>query len=222
MVTKRFTSTHRADIMKLLLATGNSHKVTEISDLLGDVTDLEIVSLNDFAHVEMPEETGSTMAENARIKALHCLHETGLPSLADDSGIEVDALHGAPGVHSARWVEGSDADRMAALLQRLASTRSEERTARYRCTICIAFPDGRMIETDGTCEGHVASQPRGENGFGYDPILEIYEATGAPAEYSGMTMAQVPPSVKAQISHRARAMRDARARLCDLLAQNNS
>ncbi|HEX8235194.1 MAG TPA: non-canonical purine NTP pyrophosphatase [Abditibacteriaceae bacterium] len=208
--------------MKLLLATGNHHKVTEISDLLRDVPNLEIVSLNDFPHVEMPEETGSTMAENARIKALHCLHETGLPSLADDSGIEVDALDGAPGVHSARWVEGSDADRIAALLQKLSGTPAAERTARYRCTICIAFPDGRMIETQGTCEGHVAHQPRGEHGFGYDPVLEISDVTGAPSEYSGLTIAQIPPPIKAQISHRAGAVRDARDRLNDLLSQNNS
>jgi XTP/dITP diphosphohydrolase len=170
----------------------------------------------------MPEETGSTMPENARIKALHCLQETGLPSLADDSGVEVDAMGGAPGVHSARWVEGSDADRINAVLQRLANTPTEERTARYRCTICIAFPDGHMIETEGTCEGLVAYECRGEHGFGYDPVLEISEATGAPSEYSGMTMAQVPPQIKAQISHRARAVRDARARLCDLLLQTNS
>ncbi len=115
--------------MKLLLATGNPHKVTEISDLLRDVPGLEIVSLNEFPHVEMPEETGSTMQENARIKALHCLQETGLPSLADDSGVEVDALNGEPGVHSARWVEGSDNDRMDALLQRLTNTPTAERTA---------------------------------------------------------------------------------------------
>jgi XTP/dITP diphosphohydrolase len=207
--------------MKLLLATGNAHKVTEISDLLRDVPHLEIVSLNDFPHVEMPEETGSTMLKNARIKALHCLRETGVPSLADDSGIEVDALNGEPGVHSARWVEGSDHDRINALLQRLAGTSAQERTARYRCTICIAFPDGRTIETEGTCEGHVAHELRGEHGFGYDPVLKITDATGAPSEYSGMTMAQVPPHVKAQISHRARAVRDARARLCDLLLQTN-
>ena len=207
--------------MKLLLATGNPHKVTEIRDLLRDVPNLEILSLDDFPHVEMPEETGSTMAENARIKALHCLHETGLPSLADDSGMEVDALNGAPGVHSARWVEGTDADRTNALLRRLDTIPTSERTARYRCTICIAFPDGGMIETEGTCEGRVAYERRGEHGFGYDPVLEISEATGASPEYSGMTMAQVPPPVKAQISHRARAVRDARNRLYDLMLQTN-
>jgi XTP/dITP diphosphohydrolase len=208
--------------MKLLLATGNAHKVAEIGDMLRDVPNLEIVSLNNFPQVEMPEETGATMAENARIKALHCLRETGLPSLADDSGMEVDALDGAPGVHSARWVEGTDADRISALLQRLANTPTGERTARYRCTICIAFPDGGMIETEGTCEGHVAYEAHGEHGFGYDPVLEISEATGAPSKYLGMTMAQIPPQVKAQISHRASAVRDARARLCDFLSPDNS
>jgi XTP/dITP diphosphohydrolase len=199
--------------MKLLLATGNAHKVTEIADLLRDVADLKIVSLRDFPQIEMPEETGSTMRENARLKAKHCARESGLPSLADDSGIEVDALNGAPGVHSARWVEGSDADRTNALLQRLASTRDEERTARYRCAICTAWPDGTLLESEGTCEGRITREWRGENGFGYDPVFEITSATGAPHEYSGKTMGEVPPHVKAQVSHRARAVSEARAGL---------
>jgi XTP/dITP diphosphohydrolase len=199
--------------MKLLLATGNAHKVQEIADLLRDVPDLEIVSLRDFPHIEMPEETGSTMQENARIKAEHCARESGLPGLADDSGIEVDALNGAPGVHSARWIEGSDADRTNALLQRLVSTRDEERTARYRCAICIAWPDGRLLESQGTCEGRIAREWRGANGFGYDPVFEITSATDAPHEYSGKTMGEVPPHVKAGVSHRARAVSEARAGL---------
>lgn len=194
--------------MTILLATGNAHKIEEIGELLRAVPHLEIVSLRDFPNVEMPEETGATMQENARIKARSVMQQTGIVSLADDSGIEVDVLNGAPGVRSARWIDGSDEDRMRALLARTnqSSTRNEDRTARYRCAICVAFPDGRILQTEGTCEGRIAHEPRGKNGFGYDPIFEITEATGLPIEYSNCTMAQVPPAVKAQVSHRARAV----------------
>jgi XTP/dITP diphosphohydrolase len=194
--------------MNLLLATGNAHKVEEIATLLRHVPNLEIKSLRDFPTVEMPEETGATMRENALIKAQSCAQQTGIAALADDSGIEVDILHGEPGVRSARWIEGSDKDRMHALLERTnqSSTRIEDRTARYRCAICVAFPDGRILETEGVCEGRIAQQPRGDLGFGYDPIFEITAKTQAPIEYSNLTMAQVPPYIKAQVSHRARAV----------------
>ena len=190
--------------MKLLIATANAHKVEEISHLLGG--EYELVSLREFPTLEMPEETGETMAQNARLKAFACARESGLPALADDSGIEVDALNGAPGVYSARWVEGSDADRTQALLDKLADVPRPERGARYRCAICVAWPEGDLLETDGTCEGAITCEPRGENGFGYDPIFELTPATGAPIAYLRHTMAQVPPEIKAQISHRARAL----------------
>ncbi len=190
--------------IQLLIATANTHKVEEISGLLGE--GYELVSLRAFPNLEMPEETGETMAQNARLKAQVCAQVSGLPALADDSGIEVDALDGAPGVYSARWTPGSDADRTRALLDKLADVASPERGARYRCAICVAFPDGSVLETEGTCEGRIAFEPRGENGFGYDPIFEIVAATGAPLAFEGHTMAQVPPETKAQISHRARAM----------------
>jgi len=194
--------------MILLLATGNAHKVEEIRAMLRDVSHLEIQSLHDFPAVKMPEETGATMRENARLKAQSCAQQSGIAALADDSGIEVDVLRGEPGVHSARWIEGSDEDRMLALLDRTnqSSTRNDERSARYRCAICVAFPDGRILETEGVCEGRIAREPRGDLGFGYDPIFETTPETGAPLEYSNCTMAQVPPEVKAQVSHRARAV----------------
>lgn len=188
--------------MKILIATGNAHKVEEIFALLGD--GFELVFLRAFPNIEMPEETGQTMRENARLKAEHCARESGLISLADDSGIEVDALNGAPGVHSARWMEGSDADRTRALLEKMQN--EENRIARYRCAICLAFPDGKILEIEATCEGKIAHEAKGENGFGYDPVFEITTETGAPSEYSGQTMAQVPMEIKAQISHRARAL----------------
>lgn len=188
--------------MKILIATANAHKVEEICGLMGG--GFELVSLREFPFIKMPEETGQTMRENARLKAVHCARETGLPALADDSGIEVDALNGAPGVHSARWIEGSDADRTRSLLEKLGD--NENRAARYRCAICVAFPDGKMIETEATCEGKIAPTEKGENGFGYDPIFELTQASDAQREYSGLTMAQVPEAIKAQISHRARAI----------------
>ena len=194
--------------MTILLATANAHKIEELSALLRDVPNLEIKSLRDFPHVEMPEETGATMQENARLKAQSVMQQTGVVSLADDSGIEVDCLNGEPGVRSARWIDGSDEERMNALLARTnkSSTRIEERNARYRCAICVAFPDDTFLETEATCGGRIAQNPRGENGFGYDPIFEITEATQAPIEYSNCTMAQVPAEIKAQVSHRARAV----------------
>ncbi|MDQ3814490.1 MAG: non-canonical purine NTP pyrophosphatase [Armatimonadota bacterium] len=197
--------------MKLLLATANPHKLREIVELLQDVSNLEIVSLRDFPDVELPPETGLTMRDNARLKAEHCARVTGLLSLADDSGIEVDALDGRPGVHSARWVEGSDADRTQALLDRLKEVPNDQRTARYRCVICAARPDTNsgqlsITETEATCEGRITDQPRGHNGFGYDPIFEITAATGAPSEWIGRTIAEAPPAIKAQVSHRARAL----------------
>lgn len=194
--------------MKLLIATANAHKLEEISQMLGE--EFELVSLREFSEIEMPEETGTTMAQNAKLKAERGATQSGLICLADDSGIEVDALGGAPGVLSARWVSGSDKDRTNALLGKMQGVADENRTARYRCAICVAFPDGKMLETEGTCEGKIARAPRGENGFGYDPIFEITEATGAGREYSGQTMAQILPQVKAQISHRARALQAVR------------
>jgi len=192
--------------MKLLIATANAHKLHEIAEMLAPVPGIEHISLRDFPTLELPLETGATMRENARIKAEYCAQATGLTALADDSGIEVDALGGAPGVISARWYEGSDADRTLALLHRLDATGAPDRTARYRCALCLARPDGTTEETEGTCEGRLNDGPRGENGFGYDPIFEITAATGTPVEYIGTTMAEAPPALKAQVSHRARAV----------------
>ena len=146
------------------------------------------------------------MAANARLKAVHCARETSLPSLADDSGIEVDFLDGRPGVHSARWVEGTDEDRMLALLSSLAGVPDEVRGARYRCVICVASPGGTVLESEAVCEGRIAHIPQGQNGFGYDPVFEMTHATGTTPEWIGKTMAQAPPEVKAGVSHRARAL----------------
>ncbi|MBV9864478.1 MAG: non-canonical purine NTP pyrophosphatase [Abitibacteriaceae bacterium] len=202
----------------LLIATANPHKLHEITSLLSDLSTIKLVSLRDFPDLEMPPEDGLTMRDNARIKADYCAQATGLVALADDSGIEVDALGGAPGVHSARWVEGTDADRTNALLEKLREVPPEQRTARYRCVICVAkvaAPAGQSVkrgttlhrmETEATCEGRITDDWRGENGFGYDPVFELTPATGAPGQWVGHTLAEAPPEIKAQISHRARAI----------------
>lgn len=192
--------------MKLLLATANPHKIREIEELLQS-SEIELVSLREFPDLGMPAETGTTIAANARLKAIYCAEKTGLPALADDSGIEVDFLNGEPGVYSARWVEGSDDDRTLAVLSRLASVPDEARTARYRCVICVASPHGTVLETEATCEGRINHAPHGSNGFGYDPIFEITSATGSAPEWIGRTMAEAPREVKASVSHRARALR---------------
>jgi len=200
--------------MKLLIATANLHKLVEIRGFLAGLP-LQLLSLNDLNNIEMPEETGTTMLQNARLKAIACAHQSGLPSLADDSGIEVDFLNGQPGVRSARWHPGTDADRTNALLQRLESAPDDARSARYRCAVCLAWPttvlltyDGelRREENEGTCEGRIAREWRGTNGFGYDPIFELTSQSGAPDRWLGHSMAEAPSPVKARISHRAKAI----------------
>lgn len=190
--------------MKILLATANTHKADEMAELLG--AGYEIVTLHEFPETVLPPETSRAMHVNARLKAEYCRRVTGLPSLADDSGIEVDALGGAPGVLSARWVAGSDFNRTRALLDRLGDVPTEQRTARYRCALCFVMQGGRRLETEAVCEGAIAREMRGENGFGYDPIFEITLQTGTPPGYSGATLAEAPPAVKALVSHRARAV----------------
>jgi XTP/dITP diphosphohydrolase len=200
----------------LLLATANPGKVAELTLALGQVAGLELMSLRDFAGLQLPPETGATMRANALLKARFCADSSGLPSLADDSGLEVEALDGEPGVRSARWCAGTDADRTRALLQRLQATPAGARQARFRCALCLAWPLGAAppIEVEGVCEGAIAMAPRGANGFGYDPIFEVTTATGTAPGWLGRTLAEAPPEVKAQVSHRARAI----AALCEELA----
>ena len=194
--------------VKILLATTSAHKAREIAELLADVPDLQLETLADYAATEAPEEDGDSMQANARIKAEFYAQHFGTRVLADDSGLEVDALDGAPGVHSARWAPGSDAERATALLRELEGVPEEHRGARYRCALCLFEQNsGVAIETEGVCEGAIHLEARGAGGFGYDPIFEITLATGAEAQWVGQTMAQVPGAVKASVSHRARAVR---------------
>lgn len=193
--------------MTILLATTSRHKRDEIAALLEGTPDLVLHTLASYPATEAPDEDGATMRDNARIKAQFYATHFGMTVLADDSGLEVDALDGAPGVHSARWIEGSDADRTRAVLEKLDGVPESERGARYRCALCLSDASGIRFETESTCEGEIALAERGENGFGYDPVFGITLATGASTEWVGRTLAEAPPEIKAEVSHRARAVR---------------
>ena len=183
---------------KLLVATRNSGKLQELTQLLGDVP-CDLVSLDDVGIGHEVEETGLTFDENATLKAEAYCRLSGLTTLADDSGLEVDALAGEPGIRSARYAgpDATDADRVAFLLAKLAETPSDAWSARFRCAIAIAVPGEDVELHSGSCEGRIVSIPRGENGFGYDPIFEFPDL--------GLTMAELPTRLKNRVSHRALA-----------------
>jgi XTP/dITP diphosphohydrolase len=185
------------------VATANPAKGRELAALLGGVP-YRIQSLAEFPGVVLPPEGDVSYAENALGKARAVTAATGLPALADDSGIEVDALGGRPGVLSARYGgEGlTDPERNALMLRELARLPPERRTARYRAVVAVTAPDGREATVDGTVEGVLLEAPRGAGGFGYDPLF-YYPPLGA-------TFAELPPAAKHAVSHRGRAMAGAR------------
>jgi XTP/dITP diphosphohydrolase len=189
---------------RLLLATNNAGKVIELRQLL-DGCGWELVTPADLGLKLDAEEVGQTYAENATIKALAFAEASGLVTLADDSGLEVDALDGRPGVQSARYAgaDRTDGERVEKLLQELSGVPDEKRTARFRAVIAIAEPGGRTELVEGTVEGRIAHEPRGENGFGYDPVFLLPER--------GLTTAELPPDEKHAVSHRGVAARRARA-----------
>ena len=196
---------------KLVIASHNAGKLREISALLTPFG-ITCASAADF-NLDEPEETESTFAGNARIKAHFAAKGAGLPALSDDSGIAVDALDGAPGVHSARYAgaEGDrparDAANNAKLLAALADVPDDRRSARFVCCMCLAEADGTIVaETRGTFDGVITSDPAGTNGFGYDPLLYLPD--------SGCTSAQLTPEAKNARSHRGKACR----LLADLLS----
>ena len=191
---------------KLLLATNNKGKVREYKSLLREIP-FEIVAPSELGITTEVDETGSSFEENARLKAATLAASSRLLTLADDSGLEVDALGGKPGVLSARYAgEGaSDEDRVNYLLEKLKDVPEGERGARFRCVIAIANPDGSIHTFSGECRGVIAIRPRGSNGFGYDPVFYVPEL--------GKTMAELAPEEKNKISHRARAAEKAREAL---------
>ncbi|HEY95206.1 MAG TPA: XTP/dITP diphosphatase [Dehalococcoidia bacterium] len=193
---------------KLLIATNNQGKIREYRTLLKDMP-FVLVSLADETMMTVVEETGTTFKENAGLKAESIAAKSRLLTLADDSGLEVDALNGEPGVMSARYAgdEATDAERIDYLLSKMKDVPEGKRTARFRCVIAIADPDGETEYFTGECEGIVPFEPAGELGFGYDPILYIPEF--------GKTLAELGPEIKNRISHRARAAEKARQALID-------
>ena len=182
--------------MKVLAATGNKGKIREFSQILTPLG-FETVSPKDIGLDIDPEETGSTFAENAMIKAFAFMQASKMPVIADDSGLMVDFLAGAPGIFSARYAEGSDADRCAKLLKNMEG--AENRKARFVSAVAMVFPDGKTVQAEGTCEGEITLAPSGENGFGYDPVFFVPSM--------GKTIAEMSADEKNAISHRGKALR---------------
>lgn len=193
---------------RIALATRNAHKIRELERICADWP-VEWVTVEDHDPADFPdvEETGDTYLENATLKAAAVSVALGIPALADDSGIEVDALGGRPGVRSARYAgEGAtDEQNLRELTRAIRGIPAGGRTARYRCLAVLAFPDGAVVHADGTCEGILETSPRGSGGFGYDPIFQ-------PAGWDE-TMAELTPEQKDRISHRGRAFRALRDQL---------
>ena len=198
--------------MKLVLATRNEKKLVELRRILAPLVDAEVVGLADVpAYAEVPE-TGATFAENAVLKARAYARATALWTLADDSGLEVAALGGAPGLYSARYAGpgATDEQRRQRLLAELAATGDAGRRARFVCALALAHPARAGAEVfEGVCEGHIAPAPRGTGGFGYDPVF-------VPDGYA-QTFGELPEEIKQRISHRARALATARAYITTLL-----
>ena len=193
----------------IVVATGNAHKLTEIEDILSRVLpDVAFVALGQLGDFEDPEETGTTFLENALIKAEAAVAQTGLTAIADDSGLMVDALDGEPGVYSARYagVHGDDAANNAKLLEKLGGVADGARTARFMSVIALVDASGMVLTGTGACEGVIGHDPRGENGFGYDPLF-------LPTDTPGKTMAELTPAEKNAISHRFHALQDLAAQL---------
>ena len=186
--------------MKVILASKNPHKLTELSAILSQ-HGFEIALESEYGlHVDV-DETGTTFEENSLLKAEAVMKASGLPVLADDSGLMVDALDGAPGVYSARYGhKSSDGERTAFLLENMKDVPDEKRTAKFVCVITCLWPDGRKIVARGECPGVITHEVHGENGFGYDPVFYLPEL--------GMTYAELPSEQKNAISHRARALQE--------------
>ncbi len=191
--------------MKIIIATHNKHKLKEMERILSPmgyevVTDTMLgIELTDV------EENGETFLDNARIKAQAGCKESGLPCIADDSGLCVDALGGEPGVYSARYsgAHGDDEANNKKLLENLKDIPDEKRTARFECAICVSFPDGREITARGTCEGEIGYEKRGDNGFGYDPLFMVGDKS----------FAELSAQEKDAISHRGNALKSLKEKL---------
>lgn len=187
-------------IDKIIFATGNEGKMREVRMILGDLG-IQVISMKEAGVTAEAEENGTTFEENAIIKAKEIMEKTGEIVLADDSGLEVDALEGEPGIYSARYM-GHDTSyhiKNNSLIERLEGKTGEERSARFVCAIAACFPDGRVLITRGTMEGQIGYEEKGENGFGYDPVFYL-------PEYQCYS-AELPLEEKNKLSHRGKALR---------------
>ena len=194
---------------RLLLATGNKNKLHELRSLFQDLP-YELVTPSEIGIDDKVDESGTTLEENARLKAIAFAASSCLLTLADDSGLEVEALGGEPGVFSSRYAgeNATDADRVRFLLSKLKGIPEGKRQAKFRCVIAVAVPDGKVELFAGECRGIITFEPRGEGGFGYDPIFYLPQF--------GKTMAELPPEVKNRVSHRGQAAARARSLLLKL------
>jgi XTP/dITP diphosphohydrolase len=199
--------------MELVLASNNQGKLREISQLLKPLG-FTVKTAAQAGFNEEVEETGDTFEANAKLKACAVAKALGIPALADDSGLAVQALNGAPGVYSARYAGpgASDADRSARLLKELAMVPPEKRSAAFVCVMACCLPSGEVMTAEGRLEGRIALEPAGYNGFGYDPVFELPER--------GCTVAQLTAEEKNAISHRGRALRKLAQSLNGFLKQN--
>ncbi|MCQ2410242.1 MAG: RdgB/HAM1 family non-canonical purine NTP pyrophosphatase [Elusimicrobiaceae bacterium] len=197
--------------MKILIATGNPHKLKELLGVLPTKTrrgtPLQYVSLADFSGLHLPPENGQTLEENAALKAVYAARKTGLAAISDDTGLEVDALNGAPGVYTARYAgaQADDDDNNRKLLSALEHKQLPQRTARFRTIACLATPEGQTCTFEGTLEGFIGFGYRGTNGFGYDPIFMVDDGKKA--------LAELTETQKNKISHRGKAFRKLAAQL---------
>jgi len=200
---------------KLVIATGNKGKLAEFKKLLASL-ELEVSSLADYPQIGEIAETGATFRENALIKAREVVTKTGIVSLADDSGLEVDYLQGQPGVNSARFAgePKSDKNNNLKLLKLLNGVPLEKRTARFKCVIAIVEPDGQEFVVEGSCEGVILEEQIGESGFGYDPLFYIFS--------SRKTFAQLDTQIKNKISHRGQATKKAISILQEIFSEKTS
>ncbi len=191
--------------LKFVLASNNKGKLKEMREILSELG-IEVMSQREAGIASEPEEDGTTFEENAIIKAKAAMEASGLPAIADDSGIAVDALNGEPGIYSARYGDcGSDEERVEYLLKNMEN--EEHRAAKFVSSIAVAFPNGDVLTTLGECHGTLTYEPIGENGFGYDPVFYM--------EQFGRTLAQVTAEEKNSVSHRGRALRAMKEKLTE-------
>jgi len=199
---------------KLVLATRNQGKITEFRRILDALAPgaIELIGVVQFPDLVDVDETGSTFEENSLLKARYTCHATGLPAIADDSGLCVDALNGDPGIFSARWAgtHGNDQANLEKVLDQLKDVPDEKRTARFMCVASLVLPDGREQVAEGRFEGHILHAPVGENGFGYDPIFQ-------PLGLS-ISSAQMSAEEKDLVSHRGKSLRSIAPHVIQLLA----